>query len=85
MPQNINVAIVGSHGYKAQRGGWDQLVNNLCLRKCSGVDYTIYNPKDNVSECNVERRESSSSTSVKKFWYRVFDCRCFGFGLRLAS
>jgi hypothetical protein len=37
------VAIIGSHGLFANYGGWDQLVNNLALKKGNNIEYIIFN------------------------------------------
>jgi hypothetical protein len=37
------VAIIGSHGLYANYGGWDQLVNNLALKKAEKIEYIIFN------------------------------------------
>jgi hypothetical protein len=37
------VAIIGSHGLFAKYGGWDQLVNNLALKKGNNIEYIIFN------------------------------------------
>jgi hypothetical protein len=42
----IRYAVVGSHGYKASYGGWDQLVNNLVDRKSADVDLMVFNPRE---------------------------------------
>lgn len=38
------VSIIGSHGYKAKYGGWDQLVNNL-IEGLDVLDFIVYNSK----------------------------------------
>jgi hypothetical protein len=40
------VAIIGSHGLFANYGGWDQLVNNLCLKKNNDINYIVFNSRD---------------------------------------
>lgn len=40
------VAIIGSHGLFAKYGGWDQLVNNLCLKKSGDISYLVFNSKE---------------------------------------
>lgn len=40
------VAIIGSHGLFANYGGWDQLVNNLALKKTKEFEYLIFNSRD---------------------------------------
>lgn len=40
------VAIIGSHGLFANYGGWDQLVNNLALKKSENIEYLIFNSAD---------------------------------------
>ena len=50
---SVSVAIVGSHGIKAERGGWDQLVNNLGHYKTARVVYTVFNPKENLSDSDI--------------------------------
>lgn len=50
----VSVAIVGSHGFGAKRGGWDQLVNCLCRYKSESVVYTVFNPKENTSQSSIE-------------------------------
>jgi hypothetical protein len=47
------VAIIGSHGYRANYGGWDQLVNNLVDRKSDNVKYYIFSPFNNPSSCKI--------------------------------
>ncbi len=37
------VAIIGSHGLFANYGGWDQLVNNLAIKKTENIEYIIFN------------------------------------------
>jgi hypothetical protein len=47
------VAIIGSHGLFANYGGWDQLVNNLVLKKSEDIEYLIFNSADTkkIVEC----------------------------------
>lgn len=42
----IKYSVVGSHGYKASYGGWDQLVNNLVEKKTKDVCVLVFNPKE---------------------------------------
>jgi hypothetical protein len=44
------VAIIGSHGLFANYGGWDQLVNNLALKKRKDIEYIIFNSVESKIE-----------------------------------
>ena len=46
----IKFSVVGSHGYKASYGGWDQLVNNLVEEKTKDVDVLVFNPKETLQD-----------------------------------
>ena len=44
------VTIIGSHGYKAAYGGWDQLIINLAHSKTKNYKLKIINPRENKSK-----------------------------------